>query len=205
MTRSLIKLTKKTKWKWRELKQLSFDILNIKCFTATAMHEIDLRISIHFYIDASEFTTELVIIQFRASSAVDLKDVSTAVKVSILYDFFIFTSTRRIYSTYKKKFYAVVIFTFKFDYFCKNFYISVIIHTNHRSLIHFLNSDIHEEIYEHWTNKLRRLNVEIQYISKSRNKIVDVLSCTLFKKDCTKSSLVKIVRKELNFKKFLWI
>ena len=205
MTRSLIKLTRKTKWRWGELEQLSFNILKIKCFTTIAMREIDLKIFIHFYTDASKFAAKLVIIQFRVSSIVDLKNVLTTVKISILYDSFIFILTRRIYSTYKKKFYAVVIFTFKFDYFCKNFYISAIIHTNHRSLTHFLSSDIHEEIYEHWANKLRRLNVKIQYILKSRNKIINVLSRILFKENCTKSSLVKTVKKKLNSKKSLWI
>ena len=53
-------------------------------------------------------------------------------------------------------------------------------YTNHRSITHFLALDLHEGIYEHWANKLRRLNIIIRYVSGHRNKVADGLSRILF-------------------------
>lgn len=55
-----------------------------------------------------------------------------------------------------------------------------VIHTDYKPLVNFLKSNIHEGIYRHWADKLRRLNIEIKYIPGKRNKVADGLSGTLF-------------------------
>lgn len=73
-------------------------------------------------------------------------------KISILYDSIIFTLSQRKYVIYKKKFCAIIKLIIKYDYLTKYLYHAMIIHIDHKSLIHFLisDNDIHENIYEHW-------------------------------------------------------
>jgi hypothetical protein len=81
----------------------------------------------------------------------------------------------------------------KYDYLAQHSYKKAIVHIDHKSLTHFLITinDVHDEIYEHWVDQLRRLNVEIRYISESRNKVVDELSRTIFRTDdCEKDSVL---------------
>ena len=127
----------------------------MKCSTTTVMHDVNLRFFVHLYTNASNFVAELVITQFKTEAFVDLTEKKKIVEVFILYDFFVFTSTRKCYSIYKKKLYIVVIFAIKYVYFCKHLYQFAVIHTNHRLITHFLTFDMHEEIYDNWTDKLR--------------------------------------------------
>lgn len=80
----------------------------------------------------------------------------------------------------------------KHDYFCKHPINMTVVHTDHKPLVHFLKSDIHEGIYGHWADKLRRLNIEIKYIPGKRNKVADGLSRTLFlEEDCSSDQAVQ--------------
>jgi uncharacterized protein YhhL (DUF1145 family) len=112
------------------------------------MHEINLILSVHFYIDVSMHAIELVITQFQNAKIVNISE-KDQIEVFIVYDSIALVASRRKYLTYKKKLYAIVIFVFKYDYLCKHSFISSIIHTNHKSLTRFLKSDLHEKIYEH--------------------------------------------------------
>ena len=112
-----------------------------------------------------------------------------AVEVPIAYDSFTFASTRRKYPTYKRELYAVVTFVNKYDYLCKHPYYPAVVHTDHKPLTYFLSSDLHEGIYGHWADQLRRLNVTIKYIPGHRNKVADGLSRTLFQDpECSEDS-----------------
>ena len=70
--------------------------------------------------------------------------------VPIKYDSFFFSPTKRKYATYKRELCLFVKFVVKYDYYCKHPFHVTIIHTNHKPLTHFLSSDKHEGIYEHW-------------------------------------------------------
>lgn len=128
------------------------------------------------------------------------------VEVPILYDSFIFAPIRRKYPTYKRELYAMVTFVIKYDYLCKHPYLLAIIYTDHRPLIYFLESDLHEGIYGHWADKLRRLNITIKYILGTRNKIVDALSRTLFDEECSSKYTVgrAYVELKLHGPKWVW-
>jgi hypothetical protein len=165
------------------------------------MHEINLNDEIHFYIDASVFAADMTIIQFR------FDHIEKIVKISIIYDSFSFLFNRRKYFTYKKELYVMITFVTKYDYLCKHFYKSAIIHIDHKSLTHFLRSNAHERIYDHWTNQMRRLNIMIKYIFDSRNKIIDDLFRILFfDEDCREDIIIVIdALKKLEEKEFDWI
>jgi hypothetical protein len=164
------------------------------------MHKINLNDEVHFYIDASVFAVDMTVIQFRVEN-------EKFTKVLIMYDSFSLSLTRRKYLIYKRELYAIVIFVTKYDYLCKHSYKSAIIHTDHRSLTHFLKSNAHEEIYDHWANQLKRLNIMIKYILDSRNKIVDDLFKILFfDEDCRENIIIVIdALKKLETRKFDWI
>ncbi len=142
----------------------------------------------------------------RASIAVpqkasaDSKQKLTAdVEVPVLYDSFTLTPTQRKYPTYKRELCAIVTFCKKYDYLCKHPYHPAVIHTDHKPLTHFLGSDLHEGIYGHWADQLRRLNLSIQYIPGPRNKAADGLSRTLFDSpDCSETSAVNLVKQKLD-------
>ena len=148
LTKSLTKFIDKIDWKWIDAKNLFFEILKIKCITKTTMHDIDLVLVIHFYTNVSNYDVDLIIIQFQRVIDVDIAK-NKSIKISILYDAFALRLTRRKYFIYKKKLYDIVMFVIKYNYFCKYSYLSIVIHTNHKSLIYFLKFDLHEEIYNH--------------------------------------------------------
>jgi hypothetical protein len=201
LRRSLIRLIEKIFWKWEECEQLSFEILKIKIVTIIIMHEVDLLNRTHFYTNASEFARDMMITQKR-----EIDDKIE--EVFILYDFFTFNVTQRRYSTYKKKLCAMIKLVTKYDYLAQHLYKKAIVHIDYKSLIHFLITinDVHDEIYEHWIDQLRRLNVKIRYISESRNKIVDELSRTIFRTDdCEKNSVLFETLQNLRDQRKLWI
>ncbi len=202
LIRSLARLIEKIDWRWIDSKQLFFEIIRIKTITKSAMHEINLNDEIHFYTDASAFAVDMIVTQFRIDVSIE-----KIVKMFIMYDSFFLLFSRRKYFTYKKKLYVMITFVIKYDYLCKHFYKSAIIHTDHRSLTHFLKSNAHENIYDHWANQLRRLNIVIKYISDSRNKIVDDLFRILFfDEDCREDiNIVVDALKELETKELDWI
>ncbi len=143
------------------------------------MCNINLSLLVYFYTNASNFAASLVITQLQKLFNVNIKN-NKLVKVFILYNFFSWFVLQRKYSVYKKELCAIITFVKKYDYLCKYLYISVIVHTDHKSLTYFLKFNLHEKIYKHWVDKLHWLNVFIVYISDHWNKVADELSRTLF-------------------------
>lgn len=181
ISRSLTRLTRKIEWKWIESEVLSFEILKVKCATTSFMFEYDYSLSAHFYEDASKFVCELIITQFQFQTK-----EKKVVEVLILYDSIIFTKFETHYSIYKRELCALTKFVMKYDHFCKYPKLTVIVHTDHKPLIQFLRSNCHEGIYDHWADKLRRLNLKIQYISRRQNRVANELFRTLFSiENCT--------------------
>lgn len=93
----------------------------------------------------------------------------------------------------------------KYGYLIKYFYQFAIIHINHKFFTYFFTSNInvHEKIYEHWTNKMQTFNVKIKYISDFKNKMTDNLSRIYFhKKECDFISEVLSYLYEI--KKWIW-
>ena len=71
------------------------------------------------------------------------------VEMPLLYDFFIFDLIQRKYSTYKKKLCVIITFYKKYDYLYKHSYQLIIIYIDHKSLTHFLESNLYKRIYDH--------------------------------------------------------
>ena len=208
IAKSLSRLTEKIDWKWAANENLFFEILKIKCFVYISMNEINLTLIFHFYCDAFEYAAELTItqIQMKHLKNSKLTTENDFEEVSIVYDSFVFNKTQRKYSIYKKKLCVIVKFAVKYDYLCKHLNNITIIHIDHRSLTHFLFSNSHEEIYNHWANQLRRLNVIIFYISRLRNKVADELFRILFRaEDCDSNSKIKKTLNKLRSQKSSWI
>ena len=147
------------------------------------MYKIDLKIIIHFYINALRFIVGLIITQFQLVFRIDIliivikanaslreafyiiifkviskfivikknikKNVRNDIEVFILYDSFTFNIIQRKYFTYKRKLYAIITFYSKYNYLYKHFYYSIMIYINHKFFIHFLTSNLHENVYKH--------------------------------------------------------
>ena len=184
ISKFLIKFINKANWNRIEFETLSFEIFKIKCATVSSVFEYNYFLSIHFYTNASKYVCDLIIIQFQFQK-------KKMIEISVQYDFIIFISTKMRYSIYKQKLCVLTKFVIKYDYFCKHSKITIVIHIDCKFLIQFLKSDSHENIYEHWTNKLRRFNLKIKYISERRNRVTDELFRILFlAKNCTADSNV---------------
>ena len=138
LARLLNRLIRNVEWRWSESKQLSFNIIRIKCATQAAMYRADFLLVFHFYSDVSGFRAELVITQFHSEN-----------EHLILYDTFSLNNTERRYPTYKRELCKLVRFATKYDYFLRNPSIPGIIHTDHKLLVRFLDSDLHDDIYEY--------------------------------------------------------
>ena len=208
IAKSLIRLTEKSDWKWTVDEELFFEILKVKCSVHTSMNEINLTFIFHFYCDAFDHASELAItqVQKRYLKNSKLTSENDFEKIPILYDSFAFNKTQKKYSIYKKKLCVIVKFAIKYDYLCKHSNNITIIHTDHRFLTHFLLSNSHERIYDHWADQLRRLNVIISYIFNSRNKVVDDFSKTLFRaENCDPNSKIDETLVKLRNQRFKWI
>ena len=161
------------------------------------LHSSCLIMIIHFqfiFIWTHYFCDELMIIQFQIlrNQKNENSKNDKFMKVFILYDSVTFNSVERRYSTYKRKLCALIKFVSKYDYFCKHSRNRIIIHIDHKPLVRFFRADCHEGIYEHWTNKLRKLNLEIAYISTRKNRITDGLFKIIFRnEDCFSDSVIE--------------
>ncbi len=93
----------------------------------------------------------------------------------------------------------------KYDYLAKHPYLPAVVHTNHRPLVHFLDSDQHEGIYGHWADRLRRLNIVIKYVPGPSNKVADALSRTVFDEECTVTESIRRMTIELNEHGPAWV
>ena len=196
ITRSLIKLTEDTEWKWTESESLFFDLLYIKCTVTVSMHRIDWSIQFHFYSDASEYVRDLVVTQFQI-----LLRYKKPAEMSILYDVFTFNQAECHYSTYKRELCVIVKFVVKHNHLLWNSDSKMyeVLHTDHMSLICFLKSELHDEIYRHWMTKFQKLNVKLQYIKRLQNKMMNSLSRIIFRDEtCTDNSVISALRAEVN-------
>ena len=205
LIRFFTRLIDKMKWKWHNFKQLFYDIFKIKCTIKIFKHDINFNLIIHFYTDVSEYETDLIITQYQRF--VNMKTTNNKnVKIFIFYDNFSVFITKRQYFIYKRKLYAIIIFIIKYNYLCKHFYCSVIVHTNYQFLIYFFNSNVYENLYEHWTDQMRRFNISIQYVSKYKNKIIDALSRILFDDEkCHEINKINKVSKKLKKRFSKWM
>ena len=196
MIRSFTKLTEDTEWKWTESESLFFDLLHIKCTVTVSMYEIDWSIQFHFYSDVSEYAEDLVITQFQI-----LLRYKKSAEISILYDIFIFNQAECCYSTYKRELCVIVKFAVKHNHLLQNSDSKMyeVLYTDYMSLIHFLELELHDGIYRHWVTKLQKLNVKLQYIKRSQNKMTDSLSRIIFRDEtCTDNSVISALRAEVN-------
>ena len=55
-----------------------------------------------------------------------------------------------------------------------------VVHTDHKSLMKFLNAEYHEDIFACWANILCLLNICIPYIPSNKNIIANRLSQVIF-------------------------
>lgn len=201
IARPLSHLTGNVPWRWTQLEQLSFEILRIKCATRVAMHRIDWTQDIHLYTDASGFAGGLVITQFQT-----IDGNPKPVEVLVIYDTLTFSVTERKYQTYKRELCAMVKFSTKFQYLLRSPERPGIIHTDHKPLVHFLESSLHDGIYGHWAAKLQELNVKIVHIKGARNVVADGLSRTIFfKEDCGEDNAVSRAMENLHREGAQWI
>src|SRR5438034_8541519 len=105
------------------------------------MHDIDLILNFHFYTDASKFSANFCIIQFQNQDKFQSQnqdefqnqDKNKSMKISILFDSFMFTSTKQKYLTYKRKLCAMIQFCIKYAYMLKSSALFRIIYMNHKS------------------------------------------------------------------------
>ena len=115
-------------------------------------------------------------------------------------------STEQKYLTYKKELCTMIWFCIKYAYMLKSSAFFRIIHMNHKFLIWFLTLNLHDDIYDYWTVKMRELNLEIKHIFESRNKMMNELSRTFFDNfNCHMNAVSKIVQQELKKKSFQWV
>ena len=165
------------------------------------MHGIDWSLDTHFYTDASGFAAGLVITQSQRQDK-----GSAPVEVPIIYDALTFSPTERKYQTYKRELCAMVKFATKFRYLLQNPALPGIIHTDHKPLIHFLGSSLHDGVYGHWAAKLRELHIKIVHIKGARNVVADGLSRTVnFREDCEEDDVVRDVEERLQKEGHQWI
>ena len=190
-------LLDKMNWRWKESEILFFELLKIKYSTAVIIHDINWSLSFHLYTDTFKYKAELDVMQFQIQSS------KKSVEILILFDFFMFTTTKHKYLIYKWELCIMIHFCFKYDYMLRNSVISNIVHMNHKSLVQFLISDLHDDIYEHWAIKMRELNLKIEHISEYWNKIINELSQTFFQNlNCVINSNIRTVKVKLNEKDF---
>lgn len=176
LARPLTRLTGDVDWRWTDSEQLSFELIRVKCSTATAVHGFDWSKPAHLYTDASNFALGMVIMQQWA----DESKPKRSVFVLIVFDSFALSKSERRYSTYNKELHAIVRALRKYGEYFKDPGNPGVVHTDHKPLVFFLESDAHEGIYSRWAFELRQMNITIAYIPGPRNRIADGLSRTLF-------------------------
>lgn len=81
----------------------------------------------------------------------------------------------RDYDIYRCKLAAIVKFTKIYSYML-NAKDQSIIYMDYKPFVGFFNVDYHENIFVRWANKLRLLNIRIQYIASKKNIIADDFS-----------------------------
>lgn len=117
-----------------------FQISRKQCATRVAMFGWDLRLAVHLYSDASNPTAGEFISQFQRNEKGAIEERP------LYYDFFTFSASERNYDTYRRELRAIVGFCMKYRHMLEVSETSVV-HTDHKSLVGFLNSDTHEDIF----------------------------------------------------------
>ena len=73
-----------------------------------------------------------------------------------------------------------------------------VVYTDYKPLVGFLNIEYHTDIFVHWANKLRLLNIYIQHIPKKKNTLIDGLSQVIFNNaNCSPNQLVSKLAKKI--------
>ncbi len=114
-----------------------------------------------------------------------------------MYNSITLLSTKRDYDTYRHELIAIVKFTKKYSHIL-NAEHQLVVHTDHKPLVGFLNAEYHEDIFARWANKLRLLNIRIQHIQGKKNVVVDGFSRVIFNNpDCSPDRLISKLAKEV--------
>lgn len=73
-----------------------------------------------------------------------------------------------------------------------------IVYTDHKPLVGFFNAEYQEDIFAYQANKLRLLNIRIQYIPEKKNMVANGLSQIIFNnRDCSPNWLVNKLSKKV--------
>ena len=105
------------------------------CATIINMFNYNFELVTNVYINALKYCVNLYVSQIQNGEV-----------KSILYNSIAFNSIQKNYDTYKKKLLIIVLFTIKYEHIFNNKQI-IIIHTNHKLLIEFLNVVEYKNIY----------------------------------------------------------
>jgi hypothetical protein len=123
---------------------------------------VDFSRPVCLYSDASNYTGSCCITQLYPDLLpLDSQSSERLIKVPILFDSFVFSSTQYNYSTYKKELYTIVEFCHKYYHYFFSKEVSIIF-TDHKPLTYFLDSSQLEGIYTRWASELSALYVSIQ-------------------------------------------
>ena len=186
IAKPLNRLQNKVEWRWTEFEELAFQVLKKLCSNVMNMFDIDFELFVNAYIDAFKYGADLYICQLQKSEM-----------RFILYDFITFNSIQRNYDTYKKKLFAIVMFTDKYKHIFNNKKMFTV-HTDHKPLIGFMNAEKHSNIFVKWAIKLRSHNIRLKYVENKKNAIANDLSRVIFnEKNCRPDQLVKKLYEEV--------
>ena len=136
IARPLQRLCGKVEFKWGPSEQLSFELLKQMCAANALMHGIEWDREVHLYSDASGFAGGLAVTQEHEQG-----------EVPILYDSYAFSKTERSYGTYKRELCVIMHFCKKYSYMLQDPCRPAVIHTDHKPLVHFLESEYNDGIY----------------------------------------------------------
>ncbi|POS81945.1 hypothetical protein EPUL_005678, partial [Erysiphe pulchra] len=182
IARPLSRLQGNVPWQWRACEQVSFDLLKEKVSSVTESNEHDPHKGCFLYSDVSSYAAGCCITQKRLVKGSKSKRQQ---EHPILFDSFIFNHTERKYGTYKRDIFGIVSFCRKYAWMLRTQEQSIIF-TDHKPLTHFMDSHLVFGIYSRWADELNLLNVRIEYISGTKNKVADALSRTIFpNEDCS--------------------
>lgn len=202
LARPLSRLTGAYDWKWEDPEKLSFDVLRIKCSTATALQGFDWTQPAHMFTDASHFALGVLIAQNRQ----DPTRLGHHYYAPILFDSFTLNKSELRYSVYEKELYAIVKAMRKYGHLFLDPTTPGVVHTDHKPLFYFMSADNHIGIYARWVYELRQFNFTIDYIKGKENSVADGLSRTLFySESCEPSSSITEAKRKMEEEGEKWV
>jgi hypothetical protein len=111
------------------------------------LYSINFSRPVYLYLDVSNYTSGYYITQLRPDLLpLDSQSSEKLIKVPILFDLFVFSSTQYNYRTYKKELYIIIKFYCKYYYYFFSKEVSIIF-TDYKPLTYFLDSLQLEGIY----------------------------------------------------------